>query len=342
MIWGTLCVILAGVISGSGAWPMKPMRHYQFEHWWFVGMLSGLVIFPWLVTVVYCPHLAFAIKSIPVASLLKANAWAAGWGAATVLCGLCYVRVGMALTTAILSGVGICLGVALPLAFKGSGVFQHAPSIFSPAGLILEAGALVALVGVGLAGLAGHGRVRARSQADVCSSGFLLPLFMAGLAGILSCGYTLSFIYGQEPIISAVQAQGASRVAAAFAVWALALAGGVLVGVGYTACLLTRNRSWQVLWNHPKDFCLSLVIGLNMAVSIALLGSGMLLMGASGGSAGSGLQQIAWMLGGQGVGYVSGEWQGVPKQPRYRMLMAVAALFGAAVLLAFGSSFAPS
>ena len=34
----------AGLIMGSGAWPMKIMRKFQFEHWWFVGMLNGVVI----------------------------------------------------------------------------------------------------------------------------------------------------------------------------------------------------------------------------------------------------------------------------------------------------------
>ena len=101
-------VVVAGLISGSGAWPMKLIRRYQFEHWWFVGMLSGLVVIPWLVTVVSCPNLVGALKTIPWQPLWKANAWATGWGVASVLCGLCYVRLGLALTTAVLSGMGIC------------------------------------------------------------------------------------------------------------------------------------------------------------------------------------------------------------------------------------------
>lgn len=114
------------------------------------------------------------------------------------------------------------------------------------------------------------------------------------------------------------------------------------MSVGYAAWLLARNRSWGVLLESPREFCLALLIGLNIAVSIAFLGSGMLLMGALGGSVGAGLQQIAWMLGGQGAGFISGEWQGVAGRPRNRMLMAMGLLLLAALLMASGNFFARS
>jgi len=334
---GILGVTLAGLISGSGAWPMKLMRRYQFEHWWFVGMLSGLIVFPWLVTVVFCPDLVNALRSIPWEPLWKANLWGLGWGVANVLCGLCYVRMGMALTTAILGGVGICLGVTIPLIFRGSGVFQQAPSVFSGAGFMIVAGAAVALLAVVLAGLAGHGRERVSGRFFVGSGNFSASLILVLMAGVLSCGYTFSFVYSQGPIISALKAHGAGDVAASFAVWALALASGALVSVGYAGWRLTRTKSWSVLLDNPREFSLALVIGLNIAISIAFLGRGMLLMGALGGSAGTGLQQIAWMLGGQGVGFITGEWRGVHGQPKKRILMAMGLLIFAALLMAYGN-----
>jgi hypothetical protein len=337
IILGILSVILAGLISGSGAWPMKLMRRYQFEHWWFVGMLSGLIVFPWVVTIGFCPNLLAALKSISWEPLWKANVWATGWGMANVLCGLCYVRMGMALTTAILGGVGICLGVTIPLVFRGSGVFQDAPSILSTAGFIIGAGVVVALLAVVLAGLAGDGREQVRGRSYAGSGNFFVSLIMVLLAGVLSCGYTFSFVYSQGPIISALRSQGAGDLAAAFAVWALALAGGALVSVGYAGWRLTTNKSWGVLLGSPKEFCLSLVIGLHIAVSIAFLGSGMLLMGALGGSVGTGLQQIAWMLGGQGVGFISGEWRGVNGRPKIKIVMAMTLLIFAALLMACGN-----
>ena len=114
------------------------------------------------------------------------------------------------------------------------------------------------------------------------------------------------------------------------------------MSVGYAAWRLTGNKSWGVFLGSAKEFSLALVIGLNIAVSIALLGRGMLLMGAMGGSVGTGLQQIAWMLGGQAAGFVSGEWRGVDGRPRKWMRTAMGVLVVAAVLMAGGNFFARS
>ena len=50
MALGVLVVAVAGLTMGSGIWPMKLMRLFQFEHWWFIGMLVGLIIIPWTIT----------------------------------------------------------------------------------------------------------------------------------------------------------------------------------------------------------------------------------------------------------------------------------------------------
>jgi L-rhamnose-H+ transport protein len=339
VIFGILAVILAGLISGSGAWPMKLMRRYQFEHWWLVGMFAGLIVIPWTVTLVFCPHLATALQSVPLKTFVLANLWATGWGVANILCGVCYVRIGMALTTAILSGMGVCLGVALPLVVKGAGSFQQAPAIVSPAGLTVLGGAMVALLAVLLAGKAGFERERVVAGPQPRSGGFTVSLVLAILAGVFSCGYTMSFVYGQGPVVEALKKYGAGDVPAAFAVWAVGLTGGALVSVGYAVILLTKNESWGVLFESRKEFCLAAVIGLNMAVSIALLGNGMLLMGALGASVGAGLQQIAWMLGGQSVGFLSGEWRGAGSRSRMQIYLAGGLLSVAALIMACDNVF---
>ena len=53
---GLLLVALAGLLMGSVVWPFKLMRKYQFEHWWFVGMFTGLIVLPWAITLTFCPQ----------------------------------------------------------------------------------------------------------------------------------------------------------------------------------------------------------------------------------------------------------------------------------------------
>ena len=120
-ILGVLVVAAAGLIQGSGAWPIKLMRKLQFEHWWFVAMLVGLVIMPWLITLTMCPDALGAYASVDKAVLIRSNLFSLGWGAANILCGLCFVRIGFALTGAVLTGLGVSLGVTMPMIVLPSG-----------------------------------------------------------------------------------------------------------------------------------------------------------------------------------------------------------------------------
>ena len=337
---GILIVACAGLLIGSGAWPMKLMKSFQFEHWWLIGMFTGLILIPWCVTLACCPNAFAAYASVPVKTLVVANLWASAWGVANVLCGLCFVRIGVALTGAILTGLGVSLGVTLPMIVKGSGLFQDAANITSPAGLTVMAAVGVMLVGVSLAALAGFGRDQVLRKTEQRSGSFITGLIMTVVAGICSCGMSLSFVYGQGPIVAAMKAQGAGDLPATFAVWAVGLLGGSAINIIYPAYLLTKKRSWGVLATSWRQVVLACIIGANMAISIVLMGSGMLLVGALGASVGFGIQQASQMLGNQGLGFISGEWKGVLGKPRRQMYLAIAVLIVAALIMAYGNTLA--
>jgi hypothetical protein len=341
-ILGILLVAFAGLFVGSGAWPMKLMKKFQFEHWWFIGMLTGLVILPWSVTLLLCPNALAAYAKVPASTLITANLWAAGWGVANVLCGLCFVRIGVALTGAILTGLGVSIGVTLPMIVKGSGLFQDSPDITSPAGLTVLAGVGLMLIGVVFAALAGFGRDRALQKDEKTSGNFASGLIMTVIAGILSCGMGLAFVYGQGPIVAAMKAEGAGEIPATFAVWAVGLMGGALINLVYPLYLMAKNKSFGVLAQSWPEVVLAAIIGINTALGIVLMGTGMRWLGALGASVGFGIQQAAQMLGGQALGFLSGEWRGVVGQPRYRMYLAVAILIVAAIVMACGNNIAKS
>lgn len=335
---GILLVAFAGLIVGSGVWPMKLMKTFQFEHWWFIGMLTGLVILPWSVALLFCPNALTAYARVPASTLITANLWGAGWGVANVLCGLCFVRIGVALTGAILTGLGVSIGVTLPMIVKGSGLFQDAPNLTSSAGLTVLAGVGLMLIGVVFAALAGFGRDRALQKEQKTTGSFAGGLLMTVIAGILSCGMGLAFVYGQGPIVAAMKAEGASEIPATFAVWAIGLLGGALVNLAYPFYLMAKNKSFGVLKQSWPEVALAAIIGINMALGIVLMGTGMRWLGALGASVGFGIQQASQMLGGQALGFLSGEWRGVAGQPRNQMYIAVAILIAAATVMACGNS----
>ena len=205
---GVLVVAAGGLLMGSGAWPFKLMKKYQFEHWWFVGMFVGLVAMPWAITLLGCPHALQSLSNVPLNAILLGNLFSIGWGIANVLCGFCYVRIGVALTGAILAGLGVSVGAITPMIFKGSGRFQDAADVTSPAGLTVCLAVALMLVGVVVASLAGFGRDRELKKVSTTSGGFLSGLIMTVIAGILSSFMAFVFVYSQYPIVANSERRG--------------------------------------------------------------------------------------------------------------------------------------
>lgn len=338
LLSGIVVAGLGGSAAGGLGWPMKLMRKFQFEHCWFIGMLFGLIVLPWLVTLGFCPNAIDAIRSVNVPVIVKSNLFALAWGVGNVLLGVSLVRIGASLSFAILSGVGIPLGVLVPMVFKGSGRFQQAADLNSPAGRVILVATALMLVGVVLVALAGFGRDRALGKTQKKSEGFLGGLIMCVLSGLCSVGPSFAFVYSQEPIRSAMIERGAAEWPAAVSVYALGMLLGALVNVVYPALLMTKHRSWRTLGRSGKEFGLSLIVGFNLFLAFSLWFQGMLLLGPMGGSIGFGIYFALQILGAQALGWISGEWRGVRGTPLRQMAAAVAILVVAAGIMAYAST----
>ena len=346
ILFGIILVVLAGLIMGTSPWPLKLMRRFHYEHFAFISMLVALVILPWTITLIFCPHPFAALSEVPGVVLLKANLFALAWGIAQVLALLCFVRIGVSLTYGILCSIGVAVGVITPMIFKASGVFREAPDLLSKPGLIVLGGTVVMLAGVVFASLAGAGReksTRASEASDAAaknvgtpSGGFAVGLLMVVMAGVLSVGWGFAFTYSQDSIIQAMKSHGAADFPASIAVWAIALLGAALPNVLYPAILMTRNKSWHVLSAHPGEIALSIIYGIFFFAPSALLGKGMLLLGPLGASVGWGLVQGTLILGAQILGFATGEWQGVSGKPRTQVYIAIIFLVIGITIIACG------
>jgi L-rhamnose-H+ transport protein len=342
LLFGIFLATCAGIGTGTLALPMKLMRKLQFEQYWFAAMLTGLILIPWSFVWLAIPDPLEKYAQVGWRPLVVANLISVGWGIANVLFGVCVIRIGAALTGAIMSGMAVSAGVTLPMIIKGSGQFSNAPGLLSPAGLAVLGGVAMMVAGVTLCAVAGFGRDRAIRKADEpppsASGGFLGGLIMSVLAGILSAGISLSYVYGQAPIREALKYSHVGAIPTDVAVWAAVLFGGALVNIAYPAWLMTRNRSWAKLTTYWPDVVLSAVLGAQIIVAIFLIGYSMLVLGALGAAIGFGIQQTTQVVGNQAVGFFSGEWRGIKGKPLRQMLGAVAILILAVIILAYAQT----
>jgi L-rhamnose-H+ transport protein len=335
---GILVVTLSGLIMGTSPWPLKLLQHFKYEHFAFVSMLLALIILPWSITLLLCPQPFAALGEVKTAVLLKANLFALSWGIAQVLAMLCFLRIGVSLTYGILCSIGAAVGVITPMIFKASGVFGNAADLNSKPGTIMLAGTAIMIVGVLFASLAGLGREKAQSKVTDLRSRpggkFLVGLAMVIAAGVLSTGWGFAFSYSQDSIIAAMKEKGAADFPAGIAVWAVALLGAAVPNLCYPMALMTVNKNWSVLTAHPRELALASLYGVLFFVPSALLGHGMLLLGTLGASLGWGLVQGTLILGGQMLGFASGEWRGVSGTPRIQIYLAIIVLILAMLVMA--------
>jgi L-rhamnose-H+ transport protein len=332
---GLLLVFAAGLGTGTVAWPMKLIRRLEFEHYWLVGMFIGLICLPWVVVLTQVPDPWRALAEAGWRPLLISNLCAVGWGAANVLYGVCVVRIGAALTGALLSGAGAMVAITMPMVFKGSGLFGAAPNLLSATGMGILCGLMVMLLGVAVTAIAGFGRDKLRGHSDAgAGHGFLSGLIMTLVAGVLSAGLSLAFVYGQGPLMTAFLAQGVSKSVANIGVWAAAIFGGALVNVLYPVFVISRKKTWRAFASAGSDLFLGAMIGIQFIIAVFLLGRGMLLLGALGASIGVGVQMVTQLFGNQLVGFVSGEWRGIRGRPMAFMCGGILLLSVAAAILA--------
>lgn len=344
IVFGLILVTLAGLGTGTMAWPMKKIKDVHFEQFLFVFMLSAVLLCPWIVALTTVPDIGAVIKSVGFKSLLISNLLSICWGIANVLYMISIIKVGAALSGAIMSALGMSVGIIIPMVLKGSGLFSNAPSLMSDAGIFIMAGLAVVIIGVILVIIAGLGREKILdghandTNTKKSSGGFVKGLMLVIPSGILSCGLSLAFVYSQGPVIEAVKSQGAGEITANFTVWALGIVGGALINILYPAFLMTRKKTWRLLFSRKDEILYGTIGGIQFILAVVFMGRGMVLLGILGASIGFGIQQSMQVVGNQLVGFVSGEWKGVNGKPRKIMYAAIAIILCAVVILAFSNT----
>ncbi|GGH08732.1 L-rhamnose/proton symporter RhaT [Silvibacterium dinghuense] len=322
---GGMLLILAGVMNGSFALPMKRMPRWEWENVWLVWSLLALVVMPLATALACVPHLFSGLQEIPMTTLLPVVLCGAAWGVAQVLFGLSVVAIGMALTFSLVLGISAALGAVIPF------LHFHEDLLWTRSGAFLFIGLGVLALGMALCAWAGALRERAAGGAAKAAS-IRFGLLLAIASGVCASSMNVGFSYAKELSVMAVR-HGASPAGSATAEWLPLLAGGAIPNLFYAAYLLRRGTAGRYLDVRTRWYWL-----LTMCMA-SLWFAGTTLYGVASGMLGSLGAVLGWpvfmsimVLVASLLGWMAGEWRGSGSRP-VRVQFAGLILLTAAVFL---------
>jgi L-rhamnose-H+ transport protein len=337
-LWaGIALTVVAAIMNGNFAVPLKRTRQWSWENSWALYSLVAFLLIPWGLAASTNPHLLETLGSLSSSQILTPLLFGMGWGISQVLLGVSVARVGMALTFAVVIGLSASLGTLIPL-------LTLSPRLFftGKGGLVLIG---IAIMVGGIYFCAKAGRERERMQAVSASpstkrgpanSGYGTALAITILAGVLTPMLNYALAFG-KPVLQRAVSLGSSPANATYALWVIALLGGLPVNLLYCAYLLKRNRTWSAFAAPTFDGLGAVLMGLLWMGSIAVYGVGTTYLGYSGAAIGWGLFSIFVILAANLSGLLAGEWRGVGSNPLRNLSGGLTLLTVASVAIAWGN-----
>src|SRR2546430_1835569 len=328
---GVSLVLVAGLMSGTCMLPSKFVRTWKWENVWLVFSMVSLVIIPWILAVAFVERLFETYRALSPQQLAIPILLGAGWGIAQILFGVSVKRLGLGIAYAIIVGLGAVLGTLVPL------FVQQRTLAKEHALRLILSGVVVMSIGISLTAWSGQIKERAAGLHENPSHrSYLAATFLAVLCGLMAPMLNYSFAFGQDIAKTAVTL-GNQPVHAAYAVWPVGLAGGLVPNAAYSLWLLTKNRTWALFRSTPPDFLRSSLMGVLWMGAFALYGMSATFLGALGPSVRWGLLQIFMIMTATMAGVLTGEWQQASRSARLLLGSGIAGLTAAIVLLAAGS-----
>ena len=323
---GGLLLVLAGLMNGSFALPMKRMPRWQWENIWFVWAALALLLMPFLFAFLSVPRYWTGLGEIPGSLLLLVIAYGAAWGVAQVLFGLSVSSIGMALTFSLVLGISAALGAVVPF------LRMHSELLWTSTGAFLFAGLAVLVGGMVLCARAGILRERAAGPMTG-SVPMRFGLLLAILSGVLASAMNVGFSYAAA-LSSMAARHGASAAGVAAAVWFPLLAGGAIPNLLYAAYLLKKNETGGLYARRERGAYLFLTACMAALWfgSTTLYGIASALLGSLGTVLGWPIFMSIVVVVASAIGWMAGEWRGSGTRP-LRLQLAGLAMLVAAVFL---------
>src|SRR5207248_9583251 len=193
IMMGLAAVVVAGVLQGLFAVPMKYAPRWNYEHIWLTYSLAGMVVLPWILTTATVPHLGEVYSLTPTPALARVASFGLCWGIGSALAGLGMNLLGIGLGMAIILGLSASVGSLIPL------LILTPQQLHTPQGHTYLAGTVIMLVGIALCARAGMLRDAARNRGESAPHrSFFAGFVVCCLSGLFSSALNFSYAFGGD------------------------------------------------------------------------------------------------------------------------------------------------
>jgi L-rhamnose-H+ transport protein len=331
--------LLAGILNGSFATPMKYAKYWKWENIWSVWAVVGMLLFPWFMVYVTVPHMVAFYQQVGAQQLLLLVGFGVGFGLAQIFFGLGIAALGIALNFAIAIGLSTALGSLVPL------VALHSKVIPTTKGLVIILGVALMLVGIVFCAVAGRHKEKAmQSSAQEQQEGtakrmsFKVGLIICILAGVGSPLINFGLAFG-EPLKALAAQVGVSPRSQANVIWAPLVTASLVPYLIYCAYLWKKNKTAHLFF-RPQT-AIYWVFGAMMGVlwfgSTVIYGAATAQLASLGPILGWPLFMSSIIITSNVWGFVTGEWKTAGQKALAAMLAGVLFLiFGFVTLAASG------
>lgn len=338
---GILIALIAGMLNGMFALPMKLNKNWTWENNWFPFSFLSLMIFPLIIVVLSIPKPIELLNALPIQNILLGLFCGIIIYGGSLLFGISLGFIGIALSFTLLVGSMSIVGVFLPLVIFNSDI------IFSTGGIFILFGVLLFLISLFFSFKAGQLKEASLKKLDVVNSrekssiqkGMILAIIGGVLSGLLSL--VMNMGWAKEIIDNAVKTGNASLSYASNAVLFIILIGGLIPNIGYCVFLFKRNKSW-CLYKRNNSFLYWIAIltmGLLYSASTGLWGISISesMLGKLGPSVGWALFIGMMMISSNITGYLTGEWKSVDNKTIKYLFASIGLIISALLFIGYGN-----
>lgn len=264
---------LGGLASASFYIPYRGVKRWSWETYWIVGGVFSWLIAPSVLASLLVPDLFGHIAAAPRSALMWSYTFGILWGIGGLTFGLTMRYLGIALGMAVALGFCAAFGTLMPPIFEGKfGILLSTPS-----GLIVLAGVLACLVGIGISGAAGMSKESELSAEEKAAAikefDFKKGMLVAVFAGVMSSCFAYGLAAGKplgDITKAALQVSGGSPLWQNLPVLVVVLWGGFTTNFIWCVILNIRNRSSHEYLNMRPTHLAEMSAAEGMMISNAV------------------------------------------------------------------------